>query len=229
MVDRIRILPQTNYNSGSEVSLIFDSVTEFTPNKNKRVTQYITSDKMTITNNQVRGNPTLTMKGRVSKYPLEIYTNNLVDGGDNLSGRIVTAHDILDSWYERGIDLYIDAGYTGYSKYTLSSIEPLEDTTESLIFSLKFEKIRRTTYERVLLIQNMSESKELDGVPNGGGGKDKTSDERISQITLSIQDAAIYAKQNRQESLAKSLDSLGKLYDDKYVPSDEVDKIKDTE
>ena len=228
MVDRIRILPQNDYNSGSVVSLVFDSVTEFTPTSSKKVTQYVTSDKISITNNSVKNNPTISMRGRVSKYPLDNLENNLINGDSNLDGRMVTANDILQRWYDQDTDLYIDAGYKGYSKYQLTSLEPTEDGTDSLIFSLRFEKIRRTTYERILLVQNMDESKGLDGAPNTDGGKDQTSEERVSQITLALQNTGKYARENGQDSVADSIDALGKIYDDKYVESDALDKTVET-
>ncbi|AUR86375.1 hypothetical protein NVP1084O_168 [Vibrio phage 1.084.O._10N.261.49.F5] len=222
MVDYIRILPQTDYDSGSEVSLMFDSVTEFTPNSTKKVTQYVTSEKLSITNNSVKTNPTLQMRGRVSKYPLEDKVNNLINGGNNLEGRMVSAHDILQRWYDQDTDLFIDAGYKGYSRYQLISFEPTEDGTDSLIFSLRFEKVRRTTYERILLIQNMSESKTLDGKPNTDGGKDQTSEDRVSQVTLAIENTSKYAKERGQESVAELLDEIGGFYDSDYTPSSEL-------
>ncbi len=215
-MERIRIFTQAKFNSGSDESIVFDSVTEFTPVKSKKLSQYTLSDKSTISNNSVKTNPTISITGRISNSPIETYTGNIV-GYEDLGGRADLAEKILDKWYDQDIDLCIDTGTKAYTQFQLIQVEPIEDGTESKVFSLRFEKARRVSYQRVLLAQDMTAEKQLDADNGKVSGKgDDTSTQRTAQVTLALQDAAKFADDTGMTQIKELTETVGKFYDAEF-------------
>lgn len=169
---------------GTPPNISFDSVTEFTPNFSSKISSYPISDLSQISNHTSKNNPTFQFQGWVSTQPLTSYDNNLV-GYSNLSGRPQIAYNVLKAWHDSKTELFIYSEYDNYSPLIITSLTPVSEATDSLKVTMTMEMVRRVGYQRVILVQNMTDNLKKDGSPTasaGNTGKNKENEERRSQV-----------------------------------------------
>lgn len=181
MANPIYITTQDNYDKGGDFSsFYFDTVTDFKPTYNSRMTKYAISDKSQITNHTTKENLVISMSAIVSASPINKYNNNLVT---YTKGRVVVAYNLLTKWYDEKTDLFIDEGNRQYTRLNIVSLEPYEDGTEGMIFDIKLEQARRVGYQTVTLVNTMDGEKSIDATGNSTKKAEKST-ERTSQLSL---------------------------------------------
>ena len=163
-------------------SLIFDAVVNVAPSSTARLSKYPISDRTEITNHRVKQNPTLQITAWMGRSPLRNYDNNLV-GVENEQTRPQLAYDILKRWDEESVELYIASEYDNYSGYVITKFQPNNESTDGLKFDITFEKARRVTYAKGILIQNMDAVKSVDAKANDSSGTGDAKTEENTFIT----------------------------------------------
>lgn len=187
---KIFISPIENYEAdGQEArSVIFDAVTTFNISYNNDITSYPVSDKSVISNHKVKRNTTFTVEGWISTQALIGYENNIIPYVDPKS-RPQILYNVIKRWDDEGIDLALIHEFDVFSPCQIKSWEPVMEGSDSILVKIVFERIRRVSYKRVFLVQNMSPSKKLDADANKGKTDDsKSLTERESQVGRSIDD-----------------------------------------
>ncbi|UUW39697.1 hypothetical protein VP14_010 [Vibrio phage VPMCC14] len=162
--------------------LYFDALTSLVPTKTSTPTRYPVSDKSTISLNVVKNNPVLTLSGFVGQHPINSYTDSLV-GYTDLSKRPLQTHEILNNWYSNSTELYIYNEFFQFDNYIITSYSPYQlDSTDTLRFDLNLEHLRRVSYERGTLIQNMTESKTIDAKSNSTQSDSKSKEGQSKKV-----------------------------------------------
>ena len=159
-------------NGQQSPSITFDTVEEFLPRFTAQNTAYPISDKSQINTHRIKNNPTISVRAWISTAPLKTYDNNLVGYADN-SQRPQTAYNILKEWWEKGTELTTVSELDVYPTMTVTSFQPIQEGFRSIQVALELTQNKRATYQRVTLIQNMSEVKSKDSNPNTAGSGQK--------------------------------------------------------
>lgn len=172
---KVYIATQSEYDANGKAtpSLSFDCVTEFKPSFKADITQFAVSDKSTISNNRAKKNTTFSVVGRVSIAPLIEYENSLISSYSN-SGRPQAAYDIIKGWHDNSTTLTLVWQYDVYTDVQIKDFEPVVNNTYTLEFNITFEQVRRASYQRVSLVQDMSTSKAKDAATETQGSDSKT-------------------------------------------------------
>ncbi|MCG3741992.1 hypothetical protein EXA18_00650 [Vibrio cincinnatiensis] len=190
MANPIYITPQSNYSNGGRFSsLYFDAVHSFVPTFSSRMTKYTISDKSQITNHIVKENVTITMSATITATPINKYENNLV-GYTDFKSRPSDAYDLIYSWWNNSVDLFIDEGDRQFTNMQITNIVPIEEGYDARKFDITFEKARRVKYDVVTitgLLANPAEDKAKDSAGNVST-TGKTSTERTSQLEEALKD-----------------------------------------
>lgn len=186
---KVYIATQSEYDAnGKETpSLSFDCVTEFKPSFSAEITQFKVSDKSTISNNRAKKNTTFNVVGRVSIAPLIDYDNSLLNNYSN-TGRVQAAYDIIKGWHDNSTTLTLVWQYDVYTDIQIKSFEPIINTTYTLEFNINFEQVRRASYQRITLVQNMSDSKGKDASAKTTGSSSKSEANEDEGRTLAIRE-----------------------------------------
>lgn len=182
-------------NGAPSPSVSFDSVQEFTPRFSSVVTKFPLSDKSEASAHRIKNNVVINVSGYISTVPLIAYEGNLV-GYTELSERPQSAYNVFKSWYEEGIPLIAVNEFDVFDQLILKDFTPVSEGSDSILVNLMFEQVRRSTYRRVTLIQNMDSVKTLDADPNRGktdGKKEPT--ERESQTYRLLDDTGEFLNQ----------------------------------
>ena len=193
----ITTVPLSSDGGSTPPSVVFDAVLELSPSFSKKVTGYTLSDGSAISNHQTKSNPEFSLTGVVTTQPLTSYDNNLV-GYETLSERPQKAYDQLMQWYKDDTEIVLAYEYDVRSPLAITNLSPVNNGTDSLTFNITFEEVRRATYSRVVLLQNVSSTLEESGKPptGGRGTKEDKSDSRTWKVL---------------ETLDESIDALGDL------------------
>ena len=159
---------------GVPARLVFDALTEFSPNFSQRLTSYVISDKSVVSTQLSKNNTKIQASGWISATPVAQYENNLV-GYDDLEARPLQTYELLRQWEDEGVELTVSSEYEIFSPVVITSLTPINTGSEAIRVDLTMEVARRVSYKRVRLIQNVTEDKEKDGKNNtsGSSAKDK--------------------------------------------------------
>jgi len=164
----ITTVPLASDGGATPPSVVFDAVLELSPSFSKKLTAYTLSDGSAISNHQTKDNPQFTMTGVITTQPLVSYDNNLI-GYETLAERPQKAYDQLLQWYNKDTELVLVYEYDVRSPLAITNLTPVNSGTDSLTFNITFEEVRRATYSRVVLLQNVSNTLEETGKPATGG------------------------------------------------------------
>lgn len=179
----ITTVPLSSEGGATPPSVVFDAVLELSPSFSKKVTGYTLSDGSAISNHQTKNNPEFSLTGVVTTQPLTSYDNNLV-GYETLPDRPQKAYDQLLQWYNDDTEIVLAYEYDVRSPLAITNLSPVSSGTDSLTFNITFEEVRRATYSRVVLLQNVSNTLEDSGKPatGGRGTKKDESDSRTWKV-----------------------------------------------
>ena len=155
-----------------------DLVEDFTPVFSSEITKYKVSDKTYIANHRFRNNLTISLSGVVSNRPILAYPNNLVEYND-LSGRTKNAYELIKRYENEGVELTVVNKFDFYPNCLIKSYTPIQVGDDTILINLELEQVKRVSYQRVSLIQNMSPSKKKDAAPN------VRKNEKVSTLTPS--------------------------------------------
>lgn len=150
---------------GVPPSVAFDAVLSFNPSFSQAVTKFTLSDGSFISNHTTRNNDVLQVTGVITTQPLRNYDGNLV-GYDTLEERPQLGYNQLKQWFDERIEVYVAGEYDIFPNLIITSLQPVQEGTDSLTFNVTFEAVRRATYQRVIIVQNLSTDKALDAQPN---------------------------------------------------------------
>lgn len=142
-----------------------DLVEDFTPRFTSVITKYKVSDKSNISNHRFRNNLTISLSGYVSTRPMFFYQNNLV-GYEDFQNRTKSAYELLKRYEKEGTELTLVHKFDFYPRCQIKSFTPVQIGDDSILLTLEFEQVKRASYQRVTLIQNMEDNKKKDSNPN---------------------------------------------------------------
>lgn len=158
--------------------MYFDAVVNLVPTFSGSLTKYPVSSKSQISNHFVKSNPTLEITAYVGRYPLKDYQDSIIST-NNRNTRPQRYLELLLKWFNSGTELFINSEYITFNGYVITSLRPYtEGSNDSLRIDLTFEKARRVTYKRGILIEFMDNVKTLDAKGTDVKGRDSKEDNR---------------------------------------------------
>lgn len=161
----VYMLPKEDSELGDSSPIRLDMLEDFSPAFSATVTKYKVSDKSNISNHRFLNNTVITLSGYVSNQPLTQHTDNAI-GYESSRNRVATAYHLIKYHFEKGTTFDVANKWDVFADCQITDFKPIQSGLNSILISITLEQVKRASYQRVTLINTMSENKKKDAAPN---------------------------------------------------------------
>lgn len=166
-------------------SFVCDATLEVSQTFSNRITSYAVDDRSNVTDHVFNENPSFTITGVVSNYPVTEYDSNIIGYSDDRAGR---ADKLLQEWWKNRTEVTILTELNDFNFCVLESYSAsfTAQTSDVLEFTIRVQQIRKVSSSVVTVVLPEDLSVDSNKTNNGSGQAEVLVDENLPEFAKAL-------------------------------------------